>query len=65
VQRLTREGGLNRAAAGRHPDWGGARLLRRIAGPRVVAYAVLFLASDEASFMTGTTMMVDGGYTAK
>jgi len=30
-----------------------------------VANAILFLASDEASFITGTCLMVDGGYTAK
>lgn len=29
-----------------------------------VANAVVFLASDEASFITGTTLMVDGGFTA-
>jgi dihydroanticapsin dehydrogenase len=65
VQRVTREAGMDRAAADRHPDWGGAHLLQRIAEPREIAYAILFLASDEASFVTGTTLMVDGGYTAK
>jgi NAD(P)-dependent dehydrogenase (short-subunit alcohol dehydrogenase family) len=65
VERLTREAGMDRAAADRHPDWGGAHLLQRIADPREIAYAILFLASDEASFVTGTTLMVDGGYTAR
>ena len=40
-------------------------LLNRIGDPREVAYPVLFLASDEASFITGTHLMVDGGYTAQ
>jgi len=36
----------------------------RMGKPEEVAAAVSFLASDEASFITGTTLMVDGGYTA-
>lgn len=65
VQRLTREAGMDRAAADAHPDWGGAHMLNRIAEPREIAYAILFLASGEASFVTGENLMVDGGYTAK
>ena len=36
----------------------------RFATPAEIANAVLFLASDESSFMTGTDFIVDGGYTA-
>ncbi len=65
VQRITREAGMDRAAADSHPDWGGAHMIRRIAEPREIAYAILFLASEEASFITAENLMVDGGYTAK
>ena len=40
-------------------------LLNRVGYPREVAYPILFLASDEASFITGTHLMVDGGYTTQ
>lgn len=40
-------------------------LLNRFGTTDEVASAILFLASDEASFITGTCLMVDGGYTAK
>lgn len=39
--------------------------MRRMAAPRELAYGILFLASDEASFVTGTELYVDGGYTAQ
>ena len=40
-------------------------LLGRWAEPEEIAYPILWLASDEASFITGTTLMVDGGLSIK
>lgn len=39
--------------------------IRRLGTPEDIAYCALYLASDESSFVTGTTFVVDGGYTAQ
>jgi NAD(P)-dependent dehydrogenase (short-subunit alcohol dehydrogenase family) len=39
-------------------------LLGRIGEPADVAHAVLYLASDDSSFVTGSSLVVDGGLTA-
>ena len=65
VEQITRDAGMSRAQADRDPAWGGAHILNRLADPIEIARAILFLASDDASFITGENLMVDGGYTAR
>lgn len=44
---------------------GKATPLRRVGNPAEIAAAILFLASDESSFMTGSSLIIDGGYLAR
>ena len=52
----------------KNPDFverlGAKTPMGRIGTPEEIAGAVVYLASDEASFVTGTTIVVDGGWTA-
>src|ERR1700758_438527 len=56
---------LNATNAGERDDKIAVTPLRRIGKPIEVAYGVLFLASDEASFITGAELVIDGGFIAQ
>jgi NAD(P)-dependent dehydrogenase (short-subunit alcohol dehydrogenase family) len=56
---------LNATNAGERDDKIGLTPLRRIGKPIEVAYGVVFLASDEASFVTGAELVIDGGFIAQ
>ena len=51
------------------PDFKEFRLsanpISRLGQPADIAYGVLYLASDEASFVTGSELVIDGGWTAQ
>jgi NAD(P)-dependent dehydrogenase (short-subunit alcohol dehydrogenase family) len=46
------------------PVWGQYHMLERLGEPSEVAAVILFLLSDDASFVNGTDLAVDGGYAA-
>lgn len=55
---LTENPEMNQKLIGRHP-------MGRLGRPEEIANCILFLASDESSFVTGAPLIVDGGYTAQ
>jgi NAD(P)-dependent dehydrogenase (short-subunit alcohol dehydrogenase family) len=63
------EGYLARNFAGREDEvrqqLHARQPIGRMGLPEEVAHAALYLASDEASFMTGSLLVIDGGWTAK
>jgi len=61
-ERRTRE--LGRTLEQYREDAARGTLLKRHGTPEEVAAGILFLASDDASYVTGALLFVDGGYTA-
>lgn len=63
------EGGFWHEAESKNPEGFKAALARnpmgRMATPKDIADAVLFLASERAGFITGINLVVDGGYTRR
>ncbi|MEN4041452.1 MAG: glucose 1-dehydrogenase [Anaerolineaceae bacterium] len=51
--------------AGQQREVERRQVMKRIGRPEDIGYAVAFLVSDEASFITGTQLYVDGGLTAQ
>lgn len=58
LERMKRDADLYAANRARHP-------LGRFGTPREIALGALYLASDEASFVTGAELAIDGGLTAQ
>ncbi|MBW9093056.1 SDR family oxidoreductase [Microbacterium jejuense] len=58
----TRMTELSRSMPGRLESWKAAAPLKRIAEPSDIAGAVAYLLSDASSFVTGTDIVLDGGY---
>ncbi|WP_412972658.1 SDR family NAD(P)-dependent oxidoreductase [Glaciecola sp. MF2-115] len=62
IDRYCKQSGADKATV--HAEEAAAQPLGRIGQPEEVAAMAYFLASDEASFVTGSLQVMDGGYTA-
>ncbi len=58
-----RAGGIDPAEGRKQME--GNEALGYVGEPQDIGWAVVYLASDESRFMTGSEMVIDGGYTAK
>ena len=60
-----RRGGLENQTAEEIEERLNQIPLGRVGTTEDISYGALFLASDESSFMTGSELVIDGGYTRK
>ena len=63
VEKLSAEMGWTKEQA--EAEFGAMQIQKRAADPREIAYPLLFLASEESSFCTGSALFVDGGWTVQ
>ena len=63
IDRYCQQSGADKAQV--HQEEQAEQPLNRLGKPKEVAELVLFLASDKATFITGSLQVIDGGYTAQ
>jgi 3-oxoacyl-[acyl-carrier protein] reductase len=66
TERLKELAGVRALAAGTSPEevsqsWAAATPLRRLGRPEEIADAIVWLASERAAYITGQTVLADGG----
>jgi len=63
INKYCKKSGANKAEI--HAEEAALQPLNRLGQPEEVAELVFFLSSDKAKFITGSTQVIDGGYTAQ